>query len=178
MQQDDLSRVKGIAGVARHGQAKRALAAGDRAPGFVLPDTQGIFHSSDRMLGNGPLVIIFYRSASCTYCAADLRGIAAVAVKVRSLGATLVAVSDQSRSESRRFKRENGLGFPILSDVGGGIIQSFGLRCVRARFILAQDGVVVYADVDPVYTRRPDPADLLIPLRALKGGRHRTTAKG
>jgi peroxiredoxin len=196
-----------ITDLVQSGQAELALLAGDRAPRFVLPDTQGILHSSERMLGKGPLVVIFYRGVWCAYCAADLRAIESVAASVRALGASLVAISEQTRYQSRRFKRENKLGFPILSDEGGGVTQSFGLRWtlpdgmaethqrlgvdlaqyqgqtvaslpIPARYVIAQDGIVAYADVDPDYTRRPDPSDLLIPLRALKSASQRTGPGG
>ena len=30
-----------------------------------------------------------------------------------------------------------------------------------ARYVIAPDGVIVYAEVNPDYTRRPDPSDML-----------------
>jgi hypothetical protein len=40
---------------------ERALKAGDKAPAFVLPNSEGqMIHSSD-LLRQGPLVILFYR---------------------------------------------------------------------------------------------------------------------
>ena len=34
-----------------------------------------------------------------------------------------------------------------------------------ARFVVGQDGVVLYAEVNPDYTRRPEPEDMLPALR-------------
>jgi peroxiredoxin len=34
---------------------------------------------------------------------------------------------------------------------------------MQARFVIAQDGTIVYAEVNPDYTRRPDP-EALIPV--------------
>jgi peroxiredoxin len=36
------------------------------------------------------------------------------------------------------------------------------------RFIIGQDGVIAYAEVDPDYTVRPEPDLLLAPLRTIK----------
>jgi hypothetical protein len=40
-----------------------------------------------------------------------------------------------------------------------------------ARYVIGQDGLIVYAEVNPDYTRRPDPQGLLPVLAALKNPR-------
>jgi peroxiredoxin len=37
-----------------------------------------------------------------------------------------------------------------------------------ARYVIGSDGAIVYAEVNPDYTRRPDPQELLPVLSALK----------
>jgi hypothetical protein len=37
-----------------------------------------------------------------------------------------------------------------------------------ARFVIAQDGTILYAEVSPDYTRRPDPEELLPALQELR----------
>lgn len=37
-----------------------------------------------------------------------------------------------------------------------------------ARFVIGQDGVIAYAEVNPDYTRRPDPEELLPVLDRLQ----------
>jgi len=37
-----------------------------------------------------------------------------------------------------------------------------------ARYVIGTDGVIAYAEVNPDYTRRPDPDELLPVLSALK----------
>jgi hypothetical protein len=37
-----------------------------------------------------------------------------------------------------------------------------------ARYVIRTDGLIAYAEVNPDYTRRPDPAELLPVLRRLK----------
>lgn len=34
-----------------------------------------------------------------------------------------------------------------------------------ARYVIGRDGVIVYAEVNPDYTRRPDPSDMLPAIR-------------
>jgi peroxiredoxin len=97
---------------------------------------------------------------------------------------------------SRKSTRVNGLDFPILSDPGNATAAAFGLRFalpdylielykslkndlpafngdrswtlpMPGRFVIGHDGVIRYAEVNPDYTRRPEPADM---LPALRGG--------
>jgi hypothetical protein len=40
-----------------------------------------------------------------------------------------------------------------------------------SRYIIGRDGVIAYAGVNPDYTRRPDPEELLPVLRRLQSAR-------
>ena len=45
----------------KSGIMERTLKAGDRAPGFTLPNEQGRMVDSSELLSRGPLVLSFYR---------------------------------------------------------------------------------------------------------------------
>lgn len=172
------------------GQAERALKAGDRAPEFILNDADGNAVSSTELLAKGPLVLTFYRGVWCPYCNLDLKALEAASAEIRARGATMAAVSQQTAPNSRKAQRVEGLTFPILADPGGQVGEAFGLRFqipdylkatylqlkvdlavingeaswtlpMPARYVIGTDGVVVYAEVNPDYTRRPDPSELL-----------------
>ena len=178
------------------GKAERALKAGDQAPAFTLLDSDGKSVSSADLLRKGPLVVTFYRGAWCPYCNLDLQAIEAAAKEIREQGAELVAISPQTAIFSRKAQRDNKLSFPILSDRGGETAATFGIRFVLpeylreiykmfkidlaetngepswtlpmpGRYVIAQDGVIAYAEVNPDYTRRPDPSELLPTLKQL-----------
>jgi peroxiredoxin len=182
------------------GQAERTLKAGDRAPAFTLPDADGVAVSSTDLLARGPLVLTFYRGVWCPYCNLDLQAIEAAANDIRGFGAALLAISPQTPANSRRSHRENKLSFPILSDHAGMVANTFGLRFrlpdyliaiykqfgvdlavhngepswtlpMPSRYVVGRDGVIAYAEVNPDYTRRPDPAELLPVLRRLSSAR-------
>jgi peroxiredoxin len=181
------------------GQADRALKAGDKAPAFTLLDSDGREVSSTELLASGPLVVTFYRGVWCPYCNLDLQAIEEAADEIRSHGASLVAISEQNANFSRKAQRDNKLSFPILSDVGGDVADLFGLRFelpaylvdvyksfsidlaainneagwtlpMPARYVIAQDGVIAYAEINPDYTLRPEPSELLPVLRSLGTG--------
>ncbi|CAN7755584.1 peroxiredoxin-like family protein [Rhizobium sp. LjRoot258] len=171
------------------GIAERAIHAGDHAPEFRLRNPDGNVISSYDLLKGGPIVIVFYRGGWCPYCTVDLRAIEVAARQLRSLGASIVAVSQQSAHESRSTERMNGLSFPSLVDRGGKVARAFGLRWKLSRelraaeiecgldlaavngepswtltmpalYVLSPAGIVEYADVSADYTRRCDPTEL------------------
>jgi len=176
------------------GQAERARKAGERAPDFTLQDAEGNTVSSAALLAEGPLVISFYRGVWCPYCNLELQALEATLPDFVAAGATLVAISPQNAANSRKSMRNNKLGFPILSDVGNEVAAAFGLRFtlpddlvdlykrlkndlpafngddswtlpMPARYVIGQDGTILYSEVNPDYTRRPEPADMLVVLR-------------
>jgi peroxiredoxin len=176
------------------GAATRTLKAGERAPQFTLRDPDGQSVSSADLLARGPLVISFYRGVWCPYCNMELQALREALPQFEHLGASLVAISPQSGPNSRKSVRQNALGFPILSDPHNDVAAAFGLRFalpdylvdlykglrtdlpefngdaswtlpMPGRFVVGQDGVILYAEVNPDYTRRPEPEDMLPALR-------------
>lgn len=180
-------------------QAENALKAGDTAPEFKLRDTDGSIVSSRALLARGPLVATFYRGIWCPYCNYDLQALEDVRPAIEARGASLVAISPQTQANSRKSQRDNKLGFPILSDPGAEVAARFGLRFklpgdlievyrqfgndltkandepsgvlpMPARYVIGTDGTIAYAEVNPDYTRRPDPSELLPVLDRLRAG--------
>ncbi|HZZ46277.1 MAG TPA: peroxiredoxin-like family protein [Pseudonocardia sp.] len=176
------------------GAAGRALKVGDQAPEFTLTDSAGDPVSSAALLARGPLIVSFYRGVWCPYCNLDLQALQAALPSFEELGASLVAISPQTPVNSRRSAKQNELRFPILSDPGNGIGAAFGLRftlpdylidiyranqidlaafnqddsgtlSMPARFVISQDGVIRYAEVNPDYTQRPEPEEVLPELK-------------
>jgi peroxiredoxin len=176
------------------GVAQRALQAGDRLPAFTLSDPEGNLVSSIDLLALGLLVISFYRGVWCPYCNMELQALQETLPRFEALGASLVAISPQNPVNSRKSVRQNKLTFPILSDPHNDVAAAFGLRFelpdylmdlykslknelpafngdaswtlpMPARFVVGQDGIILYAEVNPDYTHRPEPEDMLPALR-------------
>jgi peroxiredoxin len=179
------------------GQAQRAKKAGDRAPEFSLQDPAGNPVSSRDLLAKGPLVLSFYRGVWCPYCNLELQALQASLSDITARGASLVAISPQTMANSRKSQRDNKLDFPILSDVKSELANAFGIRFalpdylaetykafgnnlpvinddpawvlpMPARYVIGTDGIIAYAEVNPDYTRRPDPSELLPVLDRLR----------
>jgi peroxiredoxin len=180
------------------GQAERSRRAGDTAPQFSLKDANGNTVNSSDLLAMGPLVVTFYRGVWCPYCNMDLQALEEVRSEIEARGAKMVAISMQIATNSRKAIDKNKLGFPILIDPRGELADDFGIRFalpdylvdvykgvfrtdlavinddpawtlpMPARYVIGQDGVIAYAEVNPDYTRRPEPSELLPTLDLLR----------
>lgn len=171
------------------GQASRAIKAGDRAPQFALKDQDGNDVSSAELLARGPLVVTFYRGVWCPYCNLELQALNEALPRIQEYGASIVAISPQTQVNSRKSVRANQLRFPVLNDASGEVGAAFGLRFslpdylvdlykklkndlpafnndpswtlpMPARYVIGRDGIVLYSEVNPDYTHRPDPSEM------------------
>ncbi len=108
-------------------------------------------------------------------------------------GATLVALSPQSRAKSQELIAKRGLGFEILRDARNDVAAAYGLRHlvegdlrgvyqgfgidlpaangddswtlpIPARYLIDRAGVVRWASKSADYTRRPEPAETIAAL--------------
>ena len=182
------------------GQAEHALKAGGTAPDFTLNDPEGVPVSSRTLLARGPLVVSFYRGVWCPYCNLDLQALQAALPEIEARGASLVAISPQTAPNSRKSQRDNKLSFPILNDAKSKVAEAFGICFtlpddlidlyksfkndlpafndnpewvlpMPARYVVDTNGTIAYAEVNPDYTHRPDPSELLPVLDRLAKAR-------
>jgi peroxiredoxin len=118
----------------------------------------------------------------------ELQALEAAQPEFDRYDASLVAISPQTAPNSRKSVRQNKLSF--LSDVKGKVGAAFGLRFdlpdylvelykqlkndlptfnddpswtlpMPARYVIGQNGVILYSEVNPDYTRRPEPEDMI-----------------
>jgi peroxiredoxin len=184
--------------VSASGVARRAVKAGDRAPAFILRDAGGATVCLSHLLRAGPVVLSFYRGGWCPYCNLELRALQKVQPRIRSLGATLVAISPQTPDASLSTAEKDALDFAVLCDPGGRVAQDFGLAFelpatlraayghlghdltsvngddkwrlpVPATYVIAPDGVVALAFVDVDYRNRLEPEEIIAVLECLSG---------
>jgi peroxiredoxin len=176
--------------------ASRALQVGDTAPDFLLPDAYGRLFSSEYLRGEGPLVVSFYRGGWCPFCNAELRALQAAKSEFESLRANLVVLSPETSDLPRQLKRQLNLDLTMLADVDHGAAISYGVLFrvpdetkayyaglgydfgrrhgltewmlpIPATYVIDQDGVVRSAFVEPDFTIRQEPSDILAAVRQL-----------
>jgi len=173
-----------------------ALTVGDRAPQFALPNASGRLVDLAELLAAGPVVLTFYRGAWCPYCNTQLRGLQQALPEIESLGAALVAVSPQVPDGSLDLIDKHELTFEVLSDAKSRIASDYGILFALAAadrelllevgndlattnddeswvlpapatFVIAGSGTIRYVRVDPDYTNRVEPAELIDALRTI-----------
>ena len=173
-----------------------ARKAGDTAPDFALPEARGGTARLAGLAAQGPVVLSFYRGGWCPYCALELTALQRIWPDVRRCGASLIAISPQTQSESLRTAQQGGLTFPLLSDTGAAVASSFGLvfdlaeelRPIYARFghalpdrngdaswrlpipatyVIDRDMAIALAFLDVDYRNRLEPAEIVAVLSAL-----------
>ena len=154
--------------------------------------------SSLKLLKQGPLIISFYRGVWCPYCNLELQALEKALAAFEEQGANLLAISPQNAVNSRTSVQSNNLSFPILSDTNHEVAAAFGIRFalpdylvdlyrnlkndlpafngdrswarpMPARYVVGQEGTILYAEVNPDYTCRPEPEDMLPVLRRQAG---------
>lgn len=174
--------------------ASHALKAGEPAPDFLLPDADGRLHSSEQLRRSGPIVLSFFRGGWCPFCTAELCALQAAKDEFESVGATLAVVTPETRDFPRQLKRKLGLDLKVLSDVDYGVAVSYGVLFqvpdetkahysrlgldfgarhgssvwrlpIPATYVIGTDGRIRSAFVEPDFTIREEPAQILDFLR-------------
>lgn len=173
------------------GRFRHALRVGDRLPAFELPNAAGQWVSLADLLGDGPLVLSFYRGAWCPFCNLQLRALQRVLPELERRGAALAAVSPEKPEFALPLIEREQLAFEVLTDAGNRLARRLGLvftlegelRRITAEvlgvdlprrnggdgwelplpatYVVGQDGLVRLASVDPDFRRRMEPGDLL-----------------
>lgn len=115
--------------------------------------------------------------------------------EIRASAGSLVAISPMLPDNSLSTVEKNALEFEVLSDTGNAVAREYGLVWrlpadlqeiyvnlwsillpqvngddswelpIPGTFVIGRDGGVRYAFVDPDYTRRAEPADVLAALQ-------------
>lgn len=126
---------------------------------------------------------------------AELYALQEIVADLSALGASVLALTPQTPERSREMIGKHALSFDLLSDPGNAycarlglrfavpaelqsIYRSFGIDLAKsngedswtlpmpARLVVDRAGIVRALDVDPDYTRRPEPRKTLDDARA------------
>lgn len=127
----------------------------------------------------------------------ELEALNEVVPEIRAIGADLVVIAPQLQRFNKQLTEKYKLKFDILSDHHNRVASEFGLTFtfsedlkgvyrkfgtdlarfngddswtlpMPSRFIVDTDSKIISAEVNPDYTRRPDPADIVTVLQQLQ----------
>ncbi|WP_244221815.1 thioredoxin-dependent thiol peroxidase [Corallococcus exercitus] len=128
--------------------------AGDKAPGFSLPDQSGATVSLSQFKGRHVVLYFYPKDATpgCTTEACDFRDEHSALVKA---GAVVLGVSPDSVASHQKFATKQGLPFSLLADPDHALADAYGvwgekslygrkfMGLIRATFLIGPDGKVV-----------------------------------
>jgi peroxiredoxin Q/BCP len=132
------------------------LAVGDPAPDFTLPDADGKPVSLSDYRGRR-VIVYFYPAAStpgCTKQACDFRDSLA---DLGDVGLDVLGISPDKPDKLAKFRDEEGLTFPLLSDPNKEVLTAWGVfgekqmygktvtGVIRSTFVVDPDGKIEQA---------------------------------
>jgi len=171
--------------------------AGDGVAGFNLEEVDGELLTLDRLVAEGPVVLIFFRYAGCPACNIALPYYErALAPALKALGVRLVAVSPQVPERLVEVKRRHGLSFDVATDRDNALGRRFGIlfaadaasqAAARARgnfigdttgtgtgelpmpavVVIDQDHTVRFAEVSPDWLVRTEAEPVIAAVRSV-----------
>ena len=176
--------------------SEHALKPGDKCPDFAMPSADGAIVTSAALLAKGPLILSFYRGKWCPFCSAELEALHEASGEISAAGGVLAAVTAEVGGRALAVKQERGFTFDILCDVDNGVALDFGIVFrvtpamvqtfsekgpkfpeiygnqswflpIPATYIVARDGTIAEAFVNPDFRYRLDPSDIVRTLRGL-----------
>ena len=153
----------------------KSLQAGDTAPDFTLYDSTKNQVKLSGLKGRNVL-LLFFPLAFTSVCTAELCAVRDDLKKYESLNVLPIGISVDSLHTLGKFKTEQNLNFPLLSDFNkevsnsyGALYEEFGygMKGVskRAAFLIDKEGVIQYAEVLENAGLQPDFNAILVKLR-------------
>ncbi|MBI9082149.1 MAG: redoxin domain-containing protein [Desulfobacterales bacterium] len=129
----------------------------------------------------------------------ELEALQEVAADIEALGASIIVISPQLEKYSKQIAKKLNLTFRVIGDKGNevatrfglvftlpedlkGLYSKFGIDLERfngndswtlpmpGRFIVDPNGTILDAEVNPDYTKRPDPAEIIKILKRRTDG--------
>lgn len=133
------------------------LKVGDKAPGFSLVSDSKQDVSLDAYQGKNVL-LLFFPMAFTSVCTQELCATRDNIAAYSSANAEVLAVSVDSPFTLAKFKEEQSLNFPLLSDFNKEVSAAYGCQydtfvlglkgvAKRAAFVIDANGVIRYAEV-------------------------------
>jgi peroxiredoxin len=179
--------------------AERAgfVKAGDRVADVMLEEVDGQALTLERLLADGPAVLIFFRFAGCPACNVAMPYYQqTLAPALKALGASLTAVSPQIPGRLVEIKRRHGFDFNVATDRDNALGRRFGIlfegdaasqAAAKAKgnfigdttgtgsgelpmpavVVIGRDRTVAFADVSPDWLVRTEAEPVIDAVRAL-----------
>jgi thioredoxin-dependent peroxiredoxin len=110
-----------------------ALAPGDLAPDFTLPDQTGTDVKLSALHGQ-KVVLYFYPKADTPGCTTQACGVRDHAPDYDAAGATVLGVSPDPVGAIAKFAAKHALSFPLLSDEDHAVAEAYGVWVQKSMY--------------------------------------------
>lgn len=129
------------------------LAAGQEAPDFTLPDERGRPVSLHDFAGE-KVIVYFYPAAGTPGCTTEACDFRDNINSLKSAGYQVLGVSKDTVDDLAKFRDEQGLNFPLLSDLDLAVHNEYGAYgekslygktvtgVIRSTVVIGEDGSV------------------------------------
>lgn len=172
------------------------IKASDILPEFKLEKKTGEIFSSSELLSTGPLVISFFRGSWCPFCNVEMKALQDILEGLKQRKATLIGITPDTFDKTIEIKQNLGLEYDILHDSNNEYGKKLGIVYelsdyviefakemgvdishyqgtdkfelpIPATIIVDSNSKVLSAFIEPDYTKRMDPEDILVQLDRL-----------
>jgi peroxiredoxin len=171
-------------GIETGGTVPKGLKAGDKAPDFTGYDQTGKQVELKKLLGQGPVILFFYRGKWCPICSRYLNNYQDSLKVLTDQGFNVVAITPESIENVEQTVKLHNLSFTVIYDCQEKIMDDYKLMFtvtpayqaeilkslsidiaknngrdvahlpVPATYIINRDGIVVAVHFDPDYHKR------------------------
>lgn len=141
------------------------ISVGQTAPGFKLPDTEKKIHALSDYKGKNVL-LLFFPFAFTGTCTKELCGVRDDLSRYTNANAEVFGISIDTHFTLKKYKEEQGLTFPLLSDFNKEAITAYDVAyeefvmmkgvAKRAAFLIDKEGIIRYAEVLENASEIPD----------------------
>ena len=187
---------KGVKELKDLGKHDVALGVGKKIPNVSFRGLDKKRVGVDRLYKDQVIVLTFYRGGWCPYCMLELDAYQKHLEDFKKAGVKIVAVSPDSIAEAKKTVAKRKLTFDVYTDpenraakmlglsfkVDKGTLEvykKFGIDLKKSQgndnnelpmpgtYVIDRTGLVRYSFVDPDYTKRADPIDVLKVVKSL-----------
>lgn len=131
------------------------LEVGVKAPEFSLPDQNGEMKSLADYRGQ-KVILYFYPKDMTSGCTKQACSFGELYPQFREKGAVVLGVSKDSVASHKKFEKEHGLPFTLLSDAGLEVIRAYDVlkpgkdgkptkSLIRSTYLIDENGVIARA---------------------------------
>ncbi len=134
----------------RMATAQTPLRAGDVAPDFSLPGSDGQMHSLRELRGR-VVVLAWYPRAFTAVCTSECKSLATGGSTLKDLNVAYFAASTDDAAKNRDFAKSIAADYPILSDPDGSVAKAYGVLTTlgfanRTTFIIDGQGIIRHVE--------------------------------